>query len=95
MKLFATALVVGAITEGAVWLDLLVHPVGDGPMATPSPFFLWLHLPGIFLQESWRVSTPDWLRMAILILPSWIVWSFVWLALLAFCRRLTYCRHRT
>jgi hypothetical protein len=92
MKLFITALILGAITEGAVWLDLLVHPVGQGPMAMPSPFFLWLHLPGIMIEEAWPVFDRNWLRIAIWILPSWLVWSLLWAALLGFFRKVSQSR---
>ena len=82
MKIVFRAAVLAAFTEGIVWLDLLIHPVGQGAMATPSPVFLWPHLPAIALLEPWSYPYPAWLRMTLFLLVSWGAWFVVWATLL-------------
>lgn len=88
MKLVFKAATLGAITEALVWLDLLIHPVGQGPMATPSPMFLFPHVPAIALLETWYFSCPDWLRMTLFLTISWATWSLVWVAVMLAWKKL-------
>ena len=92
MNLVFKAATLGMITEALVWLDLLIHPVGQGPMATPSPLFLWPHVPVIALFEAWHFSCPNWLRMALFLMISWAAWFLVWVAVLLACKSLWKCR---
>ena len=82
MKLVLKAVILGAITEAIVWLDALVHPVGQGPMAMPSPLFLLPHYPAMALLEPWYFAYPDWVRRTLFLLVSCGVWALVWAGLL-------------
>src|SRR5882724_11708883 len=95
MKLSVRAAVLGAITEAIVWLDLLVHPVGQGPMAMPDLLFTLPHLPAMYVLQftsqsfngSFIGGYPDWLGVPFFIAVSWALWTLLWAGLLVVLRK--------
>jgi len=95
MKLFVKAAILGAITEAVVWLDLVVEPVGQGPMATPGLVFMVLHLPAMLIlnftsqprNESLIGGYPPWLGLPLLIAVSWVLWTLLWAGLFFVLRK--------
>jgi len=95
MRLLVKAAIFGAITEAIVWLDLLVHPVGQGPMAMPDLLFTIPHLPAMYVLQftsqsfngSFIGGYPEWLGLPLLVAISWALWTLPWAGLLVALRK--------